>query len=699
MRQIGMAGLLAIVAVFMLLPAGDLFAQKAAIKVEAMSIHRLHEMKLPNPNDWDNVSTGLTTVGIGTRVWLSGWDVSGDSTYKAGTGYAWSFTSRPTGSTAAFDSTNKQWTTFKPDRAGDYVVKLTVSGRDTTVTITGSTYIGANRSNVTTTRTNCGTCHAVVASKPYTDWAKSDHAKMFENGMNAKLGSYWGESCFKCHTVGYNKSASNGGFDDLQTTLGFVTSQWMPWKAGRYDSLLTTDKKELSMYAGIGCESCHGPFKSHFTRGIQPVTLKSDVCAQCHDEPWRHNRYIQWEASAHSGKLPTAGSLRGYTGTAVVTNPDLNACTRCHDGQAYVNYTYGRTFDPRVASGYSRLARTPITCQTCHEPHSLDLRSMPVTSDTLGSGFRYTAADFGKGAVCVDCHKYRRGEQRYILQTNMGRTWGPHYAGSADVFLGQNGHTFGDVFLPDLTKSGHMSVTNTCVGCHMAATPDTGTVARDKIGMHTWEMKYVAPDGKEYKNLKACVPCHGSEANTETLWKNYKAKFEGMKKKIEMNLPPLGSTDIDRTALVSRPDSATMKKVFWNYLMLKYDGSYGIHNPRYATYLLQKSLQALGLPTDVELVDANIPATFELAQNYPNPFNPSTEIRFSLPKAADVKLEVYDITGRMVKTLVNENLSAGSHRVNWNASGENGQKVSSGVYLYRITAGEFVSAKKMVLLK
>jgi hypothetical protein len=92
--------------------------------------------------------------------------------------------------------------------------------------------------------------------------------------------------------------------------------------------------------------------------------------------------------------------------------------------------------------------------------------------------------------------------------------------------------------------------------------------------------------------------------------------------------------------------------------------------------------------------NSTLPMTFSLSQNYPNPFNPTTTIKFGLPKAADVSLVVYDILGRKVTELVHGNLTAGYHTVNFNAS-----NLASGVYFYRIQAGDFVSVKKLMLLK
>jgi hypothetical protein len=96
----------------------------------------------------------------------------------------------------------------------------------------------------------------------------------------------------------------------------------------------------------------------------------------------------------------------------------------------------------------------------------------------------------------------------------------------------------------------------------------------------------------------------------------------------------------------------------------------------------------------VESIDSSIPTEYTLAQNYPNPFNPTTTIQFALPKSGNVTLVVYDVLGRAVANLVNENLNAGYHTINFNAS-----SLSSGVYFYRLSAGDFVSVKKLMLLK
>jgi len=108
------------------------------------------------------------------------------------------------------------------------------------------------------------------------------------------------------------------------------------------------------------------------------------------------------------------------------------------------------------------------------------------------------------------------------------------------------------------------------------------------------------------------------------------------------------------------------------------------------------------LPTgdDVSLADVTVmPEKFTLHQNYPNPFNPVTTLRYDLPENGNVNITIYDMLGRQVKALINQNQDAGYRSVVWNATNNYGEPVSAGIYLYQIQAGEYMQTKKMVLLK
>jgi hypothetical protein len=97
--------------------------------------------------------------------------------------------------------------------------------------------------------------------------------------------------------------------------------------------------------------------------------------------------------------------------------------------------------------------------------------------------------------------------------------------------------------------------------------------------------------------------------------------------------------------------------------------------------------------------ELGMPTEFALKQNYPNPFNPSTQIQYALPSETKVLISIYDLTGRKVRTLVNEVQSAGHRSVIWNATNEIGRPVSAGMYIYTIQAGDFIQNRKMVLMK
>jgi hypothetical protein len=114
------------------------------------------------------------------------------------------------------------------------------------------------------------------------------------------------------------------------------------------------------------------------------------------------------------------------------------------------------------------------------------------------------------------------------------------------------------------------------------------------------------------------------------------------------------------------------------------DGTYGVNDLR----------------GPVSVMIETRPEVYALNDNYPNPFNPETTIKYQLPEAGLVTLEVYNMLGQVVRTLVNEHQTAGRYSVQWDAANDNGQSLSSGMYFYHVTAGqEFQGTKKMLLLK
>ena len=101
----------------------------------------------------------------------------------------------------------------------------------------------------------------------------------------------------------------------------------------------------------------------------------------------------------------------------------------------------------------------------------------------------------------------------------------------------------------------------------------------------------------------------------------------------------------------------------------------------------------------VQALDASQLEVFALGNNYPNPFNPATTIKYQLPQATDVRLEIFNVVGQVVRTLVADPQDAGRYTVQWDATNDGGQPLSSGIYFYRLLAGDFQEVNKMLLLK
>ena len=110
-------------------------------------------------------------------------------------------------------------------------------------------------------------------------------------------------------------------------------------------------------------------------------------------------------------------------------------------------------------------------------------------------------------------------------------------------------------------------------------------------------------------------------------------------------------------------------------------------------------VNVLGDAMEIEMMDKDLPKTFSLNQNYPNPFNPSTKIGFTLGKNELISLNIYDVQGRLIKTLIdNEQFSDGYHQFLWNGKNNFEEQVPSGMYLYKLKGDHQLEMKKMILI-
>ena len=677
-------------------------APKPKIMVQSVTPYMWSTSTVLRPDSC--ITTGLSTVPNQTYVYLSVMNVGDTAAVQTSN---WTFNSKPAGSTAALTSIpSLGWYKFFADVKGVYVVNVSITTstgtKDSTLKVTSGDYVGVGGfDGVPAAYPNCMSCHSASPEFVvlFNKWKVSAHGKTIKYNLDSGSAGF-GTSCFRCHTTGYDnrKFALNGGFDDRARTLGWSWSAYSPPKPGNWDSL-KTKFPSLVAYAGIGCESCHGAGSEHASSGDTTkiaVNFDSKACSSCHDNPWRYPQVAQWKNSLHSDPL-----FEGRNVADSLRNNIANDCNMCHDGRNHIDYTKKTVGGPNYFTKPALVKGdlTSIGCPTCHDPHSGHLRNHP--SDTLGNGFNYSSTGVGK--TCISCHRSRRNNNTYVtVKGSFTSTWGPHGSTQGDVLLGQNAARFGFPYI----NGSHKNIDGACTGCHMAPTTDTGTVTRDKVGGHSMKLHY-SEGGTNYDHVTGCVGCHPGvtsfddfiapeDYDNDGIIEPWQSEVDGCLRNLRIALPPAGLDSISWQLIARDSMNLNVRKAYFNYQMINNDGSRGMHNP---FYVIQVLLTSTSFTTGINQVGSEIPVKFDLSQNYPNPFNPTTKIDFSLPQSEQVTLKIYDITGREMVTLVNQKFNAGKYTAAWHGLDATGHQVASGVYFYKIVAGNNIQTKRMVLVK
>lgn len=459
-------------------------------------------------------ATGLQNSSLGVPVHLSASVADPKNPAKK---FAWTLT-KPSESKAALKDPAAQTTEFTPDVPGYYKVDVVASndagaGPMASVQIHIDTYVGV-------TNGNCKQCHPAKVA----EWEKTAHATKLKreiDGRDDPPNSHYGESCIRCHTVGYFPGVSNGGFADIQAKLGykFPTTQQIQTGKGNWDAM----PAELKNVANIQCENCHGPAKEHVTKGVPTMakSLDEGVCNICHAAGGYQTRGIELKNAKHSEETSTAWNYP--------VGPDHQACVRCHSGAGYVTFLE----NPTNMAAWDNEKQT-VVCSVCHDPHSEENKfQLRIVGKPVQLPF--AAKDAGLSATCQECHNGRENPANAI------KGQFPHYSAIAEMMNYVAGVTYGQ----DVPNSPHGELVGSapikdprdqtgkallfggvtpgpCVTCHMWPTI---TDAKDpyylKVGGHSFNT--VSPDGK-LNYTAACKQCHG---DLKTFNFTAKADYDG----------------------------------------------------------------------------------------------------------------------------------------------------------------------------
>lgn len=557
------------------------------------------------PSD-SELSGGLTTVGVGTAVYL---DAEVNVAIPAAdiTNVTWSVTAKPLGSVATL-TTSPLGTNvpvyepsdrlvsqvagrrlFRPDPLieGKYTVTATIATANegttnVSQTIIASTYMGSQ---------TCEACHSgsALAEDKWHTWIQTGHSHIFTDEINGEAGSLK-VSCLQCHTTGYsaNTNVMDGGFSHEMAQYGWAIPSVLT--NGNWQSM-QANYPEVAKMANVQCESCHGPGKQHAylfgntNNAAWPsisVSYNSGDCNQCHDAPTHHIYGTEW---LHSGHAITPTSPSG---------PGRESCIGCHTGKGFIARMNGQT---------NNLDTTyiPINCQACHEPHGDTTPTnnpgmiRTLASVTFENGTNVTTG--GKGLLCMQCHHARVDANTYASNPqNASSRFGPHHGPQGDMIEGVNGYTYGE----DIPSSAHgKAVPDTCVTCHMQEVGSSSpqfTLA----GGHTFNVSSTNGD-----LVAACQTCHGpSVTDFDIALKDYDGdgEVDGVQTEVQHLLDDLSSLLPNSKGvldgLVKTPVTATnwtpaQMEAAYNYTFVEEDGSMGIHNTAYTVGLLKASIANL----------------------------------------------------------------------------------------------------------
>jgi len=515
----------------------------------------------------ESITASETTTTMGQTIQLI---VVATDKNDAALNFQWSATG---GTFSATDDDTVSWTAPEEETIFTLTVKVDNDVEITTGTIDIGVgvyvptvqpyYVGAEA---------CSGCHAAT----YADWMGTAHSDAYDRKLE-ELAAY----CMPCHTVGYDDTVDNGGWDE----------------------------NPVSELTNIQCESCHGPASAHLASTDKindpqiSASLNEDACAPCHVSS-RTSFWTDWESHLHNvgTHVGENGSYGGRSG-----------CSRCHGGNGYIQYIADGT---SPAYDFATEEVVTVNCVTCHDPHDATNHYQLRAGDaTMPDGDVVTVG--GAGLTCQNCHTGRRDATDIEEQLSLGDSHGgPHHGPNTAILHGIN---IADEVAPAgfvWANSMHASIEGSCANCHMHG-EGVQPPATNGFSSHKFE-----------PSVESCEPCHGVIADFDDILAHNDYDGDGAVEGVQSEVSGLmadlldafisiagldtvgydGDDDLDIIATAAFDTNGApafaglagglterdVRAAAYNLLVVSYDHSHGVHNAAFAIQLLQQSYQHIG---------------------------------------------------------------------------------------------------------
>jgi hypothetical protein len=423
----------------------------------------------------------------------------------------------------------------------------------------------------------CAICH----QDTHATWLATAHAGALETLKNIGQGA--NADCLKCHTAGYG---SPNGYIDEATTPGL---------------------------AGVQCENCHGPAGQHTLQpsnlSVRPVkSPDAKICGGCHTDV-HHPTYDEWSGAGHAHVVPSVASSILSSGES-----RMLSCGVCHSGGVRVKLLRQLTDPTENLPSREDAAELAVTCSVCHNAHEATANPHQLRNPRYSTNFySYStsasttfAAQYNPNLqVCAQCHNSRGG-----LPTETSRP--PHHSPQYNMLIGQltpTNYTLWTKQNKAQIRAVHGIQAAQCTACHTHAheveNPD---IENPNYTGHTFQ-----------PHLQSCVICHGTEEEAEAGKTETQAEIKlriqdvktlldqwGQTKALEPLRVKYGSLawEFNNVGQISNPNGgvgpgpttteqadvpAAIKDARFYLYMVEHDGSFGVHNSKYARFLLNQA--------------------------------------------------------------------------------------------------------------